>query len=133
MPWAYDQKVCSGCFSPSEPCNQMNNLCIFCNSSIFPLDYVKIHINNFEEGSNTGQYVILNLTWSVEYIRSTLSNDLLQRLIALSTSKKVTFLSLLLIMATCMWGLYKLYGVGIPTSDIDHSAPRICCHSYSFI
>ena len=32
---------------------------------------------------------------------------------------------LLLILATSPWGLSELWGGGVPTSDIDHSGPRI--------
>ena len=32
---------------------------------------------------------------------------------------------LLLILATSPWGLFELWGGGFPTSDIDHSIPRL--------
>ena len=36
-------------------------------------------------------------------------------------------LFLLLILATSPWGLSKSWGAGVPTLDIDHSGPSLCC------
>ena len=37
------------------------------------------------------------------------------------------FLLFLLFLATSAWGLSELWGVDIPTSDIIHYTPRLCC------
>ena len=34
---------------------------------------------------------------------------------------------MLLLLDTSTWGLSNLWGVGVPTSDIDHSRPRLRC------
>ena len=47
------------------------------------MDYVKSHIQSLLKGSEADQYVVQNLTWSGVYLRSTLSNTLLQKLLTL--------------------------------------------------
>ena len=47
------------------------------------MDYVKIHVQNLLKGSEADQYVVRNLTWSGVYLRSTLSNTLLQKVLTL--------------------------------------------------
>ena len=52
------------------------------NSKI-PLEYVKGLIQSLLKGSEVDQYIFQNLTWSGEYLRSTFSKDLLQRVLTL--------------------------------------------------
>ena len=44
---------------------------------------MKHHVKSLQEGSKAYQYVVQNLTWSRVYLRSTLSNTLLQKVITL--------------------------------------------------
>ena len=59
-------------FSPPDPHNNENNWYILLHQSIFPLEYVKRHIQSLQKGSETDKYVVQNLTWSGIYLRSTL-------------------------------------------------------------
>ena len=47
------------------------------------MDYVKSHVQSLLKGSEADQYVVKNLTWSGVYLRSTLSNTLLQKVLIL--------------------------------------------------
>ena len=49
--------------------------------SKFPLEYAKGLVQSLLKGSEADQYIVQNLTWSGVYLRSTLSNDLLQRVL----------------------------------------------------
>ena len=53
------------------------------HQSIFPLEYMKVHVQSILKGSDADQYVVQNLTWSGVYLRSTLSNTLLQKALPL--------------------------------------------------
>ena len=53
------------------------------HQSRFTLDYVKSHVQSLLKGSESDQYVVQNLTWSGVYLRSTLSNTLLQKVLTL--------------------------------------------------
>ena len=53
------------------------------HQSRFPLDYVKSHVQSLLIVSEADQYVVQNLTWSGVYLRSTLSNNLLQKVLTL--------------------------------------------------
>ena len=57
--------------------------------------------------------------------RCQLRNLLTSRFVKRNWSSKYTMLILLLILATSTWGYSKLWGGGVPTSDIDHSRPSI--------
>ena len=57
-------------FPLSYPCNQVKNWDIILNLLIFPLGCVKHHIKSLKEGSEVDQYVIHNLKWSGNYMRS---------------------------------------------------------------
>ena len=48
-----------------------------------PLEYVKGLVQSLVKGSKADQYIVQNLTWSGVYLRSTLSNDLLQKVLTL--------------------------------------------------
>ena len=47
------------------------------------MEYVKSHVQSLLKGSDADHYVVHNLTWSGVYLRSTLSNTLLQKVIPL--------------------------------------------------
>ena len=49
----------------------------------FPLEYVKGLVQSLLNGSEADQYIVQNLKWSGVYLRSTLSNDLLQKVLTL--------------------------------------------------
>ena len=51
--------------------------------SRFPLDYFKSHVQSLLKGSEADQYVIQNLTRSEVYLRSTLSNTILRKVLTL--------------------------------------------------
>ena len=53
------------------------------HQSIFPLEYVKLHVQILQKGSEADQYVVQNLTWPEVYVMSTLSNTLLKKVLAL--------------------------------------------------
>ena len=53
------------------------------HQSIFTLDYAKQHIEILQKWSEGDQYVVQNLAWSGIYLRSTLSNTLLQKVLTL--------------------------------------------------
>ena len=44
---------------------------------------MKCHVQNLLIGSEADKYIVQNLTWSGVYLRSTLSNDLLQKALTL--------------------------------------------------
>ena len=70
-------------FSLPDPRNKEKECNLIIHQSIFPLDYVKSHVQSLLKGSEAGQYVVQNLTWSEVYLRSTLSNTLLQKVLTL--------------------------------------------------
>ena len=47
------------------------------------MDFVKSHLQSLLKGSEADQYVVQNLTWSGVYLRITLSNTLIQKLLTL--------------------------------------------------
>ena len=72
-----------GFFSLPYPHNKENRWDLLLHQSRFPLDYVNSHIQSLMKGSEADQYVVLNLTWSGVYLRSTLSNTILQKVMTL--------------------------------------------------
>ena len=70
-------------FSVPDPCNKEKRWDILIHQSRFPLDYLKIHVQSLLKGSEEDQYVVQNFTWSGVYLRSTLSNTLLQKVLTL--------------------------------------------------
>ena len=44
---------------------------------------MKGHVQSLQKGSDTYQYLVKNLTWSGVFLRSTLSNTLLQKVLTL--------------------------------------------------
>ena len=72
-----------GRFSLPDPRNKEKRRDLLLNYSRFPLEYVKRHVQSLLKGSEADQYVFQNLTWSGVYLRSTLSNTLLQKVLTL--------------------------------------------------
>ena len=70
-------------FSLPDPRNKEKRWDLLLHQSIFPLDCVKSHVQNLLKDSEADQYVLQNLTWSGVYLRSTLSNTLLQKVLTL--------------------------------------------------
>ena len=70
-------------FSLPDPHNKEKRWDILLHQSRIPLDYVKRHVQILLKGSEADQYVVQNLTWSGVYLRSTLSNTLLQKVLTL--------------------------------------------------
>ena len=70
-------------FSLSYPHNKEKMWDLFLHQSRFPLDYVKSHVHSLLKGFEADQYVVQNLTCSGVYLRSTLSNTLLQKVLTL--------------------------------------------------
>ena len=72
-----------GTYSPFQIRNKEKRWDLLLHQSRFPLDYVKSHVQSLLKGSEADQYVVQNLTWSGVYLRSTLSNTLLQKVLTL--------------------------------------------------
>ena len=70
-------------FYIAEPQNKEKEWDLLLHHTKFPLEYVKGLIQSLLKGSEVNQYIVQNLTWSGVYLRSTLSNDLLQRILTL--------------------------------------------------
>ena len=70
-------------FSLTYQRNKENSWDILLHQSRFPLEYVKRHVQSLQKVSEADQYVVQNLTWSGVYLRSTLSNILLQKVLTL--------------------------------------------------
>ena len=70
-------------FSLPYPRNKDNRWDLLLDKSRFPLDCVKSHVQSLLKGSEADQYVVHNLTLSGVYLRSTLSNTLLQKVLTL--------------------------------------------------
>ena len=70
-------------FSLPDPRNKEKRWDLLLHQSRFPLDYVKSHVQSLLKGSEADQYVVQNLTCSEVYLRSTLSNTLLQKVLTL--------------------------------------------------
>ena len=83
-------------FSLPDPRNKYKKWDIICQQSRFILDYVKRHVNIIQKGSEADQYMFQNLTWSGLYLRSTLSNTPLQKvltLVPLASTKPEVFVA----------------------------------------
>ena len=70
-------------FSLPDPRNKEKRWGLLLQQSRFPLDYVKSHVQSLMKGSEADQYVVQNLTLSGVYLKSTLSNTLLQKVLTL--------------------------------------------------
>ena len=67
-----------------EPWNQENNCYLIIHQSIFPLDYVKLHIKSLKEGYEVDPYMVHNMTWSGLYMRIIFSSYLLQKVLTMA-------------------------------------------------
>ena len=72
-----------GVFSLPDPHNKEKKCDIIRHQSRFTLAYVKCHVKSLQKGSTADQYVVQNLQWLGVYLRSTLPNALIQKLLAL--------------------------------------------------
>ena len=70
-------------FSLLDPHNKKRKWDILLHQSILILDYVKRHVQSLQKGFEADQYVVQNLTWSGVYLRITLSNTILQKVLTL--------------------------------------------------
>ena len=70
-------------FSLPDPRNKEKRWDLLLYKSRFLLEYVKIHVQSLLKGYEADQCVVQNLTWSGVYLRSTLSNTLLQKVLTL--------------------------------------------------
>ena len=53
------------------------------HQSRFPLDYVKLHVQSLQKGSEAYHYMVQKFSWSRVYLRSNLSNTLLLKVLTL--------------------------------------------------
>ena len=70
-------------FSLPYPRNKNKRWDLLLHQSRFTLEYVKRHVQSLLKGSESDQYVVQNLTWSGVYLRSTLSNTIIQKVLTL--------------------------------------------------
>ena len=70
-------------FSLPYPRNKEKRWYLLLHNYIFTLDYVKSHLQSLLKGSEADQYVVQNLTRSGAYLRSTLPNTILQKVLSL--------------------------------------------------
>ena len=70
-------------FSLTDPRNKEKKWGILIHKSRFPLYYVKRHVQSLQKGSEADHYVVQNLECSGVYLRSKLSNTLLQKVLTL--------------------------------------------------
>ena len=66
-----------------DPRNKEKRWYILLHQSRFPLDYVKLHVDSLLKSSEEDQHFVQNLTRSGLYLRSNLSNTLLQKVLTL--------------------------------------------------
>ena len=72
-------------FFITDPQNKEKEWDLLLHQSIFLLKYVKRHVQSLQKDSEADQYVVQNLTWSGVYLRSTLSNTILKKVMTLVT------------------------------------------------
>ena len=70
-------------FSITDPLNKEKKWDLLLHQSRLPLECVKRHVQSLQKGSEEDQHVVQNLTWSGVYLRSTLSNTILQKVLTL--------------------------------------------------
>ena len=66
-----------------ESQNKEKEWYLLLHNSKFILEYVKGLVQSVMKGSEADQYIVQNLTWSGVYLRTILSNDLLQKVLTL--------------------------------------------------
>ena len=72
------------------------------------MDDVKRYVQSLHKGSDKCQYVVQNLRWSGVYLRSTLSNTLLQRVLPLVPLTATVFKVFVAIMTTFISDSYDV-------------------------
>ena len=96
-------------FSIIEPQNKGKEWDLLIYTSKFPLEYVKGLVQSLLKGSEADQYIVQNLEWSGVYLRSTLSNDLLQKVLTLvpltETGPEVYFATMTTIISDSYYSL----------------------------
>ena len=70
-------------FSLPYPRNKEKNCDLLLHQSRFTLDYVKLHVQSIQKGSEADKYAVQNLMRSGVYLRINLSNTLLHKLLTL--------------------------------------------------
>ena len=70
-------------FSLLEPRNKEKKCDLLIHKSRFSLDYVKRHVDSLQKSSKAYKYVFQNLMCSGVYLRNTLSNNLLHKVLPL--------------------------------------------------
>ena len=70
-------------FSLPEPHNKEKRYDLLLLQSRFTSEYVKDHVQSLLKGHEADQYVVHNLSWSGLYLRSNLTNSLLQKVLTL--------------------------------------------------
>ena len=93
-------------FSLPDPCNKEKKWDILLHQSRFTFEYVKCHVQSLQKGSEADYYVVRKLTCSGVYLRITLSNTILQKVLALvpltATVPEIFFAA----MTTFIYGYY---------------------------
>ena len=74
------------------------------------MDYVKSHVQSLLKGSEEDQYVVQNFTWSGVYLRSNLSNTLLQKVMTLVPLTATVPEVFVVTMTTFLSGSYDALG-----------------------
>ena len=96
-------------FSLPDPRNKEKNWYLLLHKSIFPLEYVKLHVKSLQKGSEADQYVVQNLTCSGVYLRSTLSNNLLWKVLTLvsliATGPNIFFATMTIFLSNYYYAL----------------------------
>ena len=83
FPWAHDQEWDIVYILPTRPSQSIEETVFLLHQYWFPLNYMKRHFKSLQKGFKADYYVVQNLTWSGVYLRRTLSNDLLHKLLTL--------------------------------------------------
>ena len=96
-------------FSITEPQNKEKEWDLLLHHSKFSLEYVKGLVQSLLKGSEADPYIVQNLTWSGVYLRSNLSNDLLQKVLTLvlltATGPEVYFATMTTIISDYYYSL----------------------------
>ena len=74
-------------FSLPDTFNKKKKWDLLLHQYIFTLDDVKFHVKIIQKVYRADKYMVQNLTWSVAYLRSTLSSSFLQKVLTLVSLK----------------------------------------------
>ena len=77
------RNVMRNVFSITDPRNKEKKWDFLLHQSRFPLDQKKRHVQSIYKYSESNQYVVQNMKWSGVYLKSTLSNTLLRKVLKL--------------------------------------------------